>query len=227
MGVSLQTYRVRIGTFQLKYSIGTSRTIKRNNVSIDPWTSKLVLLLCCSLALACSNTPQTPKLLCCVESPSPPGTRSCKPCASEPFHLLHAPSSWLTRKQKNSKVKSINGNRGQRGRGIKILAWNKGNSLLQNKHPEIENIIAGHHPHILGLSEANLYKSTDPRLVQHDDYLLHTAPTIDNPTMGISRVVVYSHTSLVVKRRSDLEDPTLSSIWLEVGMPRQKKILVC
>ena len=136
-------------------------------------------------------------------------------------------SSWLTRMQRNSKVRSENGNRGQRGRGIKILAWNKGNSLLQNKHAEIENIIAGHHPHILGLSEANLKKNVDPRLVQHDEYLLHTAPTLDNPAMEISRVVVYTHSSLVVKRRSDLEDQTLSAIWLEVGMPRQKKILVC
>ena len=46
-------------------------------------------------------------------------------------------------------------------------------------------------------------------------------------TMGISRVVVYSHSSLLVKRRPDLEDTSLSAIWLEVGLPRQKKILVC
>ena len=99
------------------------------------------------------------------------------------------------------------------------IAW-------QNKHPEIENIIAGHQPHILGLSEANLKKNVDPRLVHHDDYLLHTAPTLDNPALEVSRVVVYTHSSLVVKRRPDLEDSSLSAIWLEVGLPRQRKILV-
>ena len=98
--------------------------------------------------------------------------------------------------------------------------------MEQNKHPEIENIIEGHQPHILGLSEANLRKNVDPRLVQHEGYTLHTAPTIDNPALEISRVVVYTHSSLVVKRRSDLEDSSLSAIWLEVGMPRKRKILV-
>ena len=123
-------------------------------------------------------------------------------------------------------ARSTNGNRAQRGRGIKLLAWNKGSSLLQNKHQEIEAMIAGHHPHILGLSEANLKIGTDLTLVQHDDYTLHTAPTLENADLGISRVVVYTHSSLVVKRRHDLEDDKISAIWLEVGMPRQKKILV-
>ena len=43
----------------------------------------------------------------------------------------------------------------------------------------------------------------------------------------MSRVVVYTHNSLVVKRRYDLEDQNISSIWLEVGLPRKRKILVC
>ena len=240
MGVSLQIYRVRIGTFQPKYSIGTSRTNQEYNKSIDPRTYTLVWLLCCAVltllapfgnSIRISQTYNqelgTCNTVSCVTSPCPPGSKSGMLCpsTSEPIHLLHAPSSWLTRRQKNSKIKRENGNRGQRGRGIKIIAWNKGNSHLQNKHPEIESIIAGHQPHILGLSEANLHKTTDPRLVQHQDYQLHTAPTMD--TMGISRVVVYSHSSLVVKRRSDLEDTSLSAIWLEVGLPRQKKILIC
>ena len=61
--------------------------------------------------------------------------------------------------------------------------------------------------------------NTDPMTVQHDDYILHTAPTLDNPTLGVSRIVVYTHSSLKVKRRPDLEDSTISAIWLEVGMP--------
>ena len=42
--------------------------------------------------------------------------------------------------------------------------------------------------------------------------------------MSNPALVVY--TSLVVKRRPGLEDETLSAIWLEVGMPRKRKILV-
>ena len=33
--------------------------------------------------------------------------------------------------------------------------------------------------------------------------------------------------NIIAKRRSNLEYKTLSTIWLEVGLPRQKKILVC
>ena len=118
------------------------------------------------------------------------------------------------------------GNRNQQGKGIKCVLWNKGSSLLQNKHSEIESIIAGHQPHILGLCEANLRHGVNASLVQHQDYQLHIASSIDNPTLGIARVVVYTHSSLIVKRRDDLEDNTLSAVWLEVGMPRQHKILV-
>ena len=40
-------------------------------------------------------------------------------------------------------------------------------------------------------------------------------------------MVVYTHNLLIVKRRYDLEDKNISSIWLEVGLPRQRKFLVC
>ena len=249
MGVSLKIYRIRIGTYVPKCRIGASRTNLGNNISIDCRTNILVLLLCGSLLifldfnLASTKSTQnqnwhpTLRAYCppagsslpCSSPPGPSWTIPRTICDGQPetTNTLRAPSSWLTRQQMNAKIKAENGNRGQRGRGIKIVAWNKGSSFLQNKHPEIESIIAGHQPHILGLCEANLMKNTDPRLVQHEDYILHTAPTLDNPALGVSRVVVYTHSSLIVKRRHDLEDSTLSAIWLEIGMPRQKKILIC
>ena len=58
------------------------------------------------------------------------------------------------------------------------------------------------------------------------DYVLHTCPTLNNPALNTSRVVVYTHRSLVVKVRSDLMCDSYSSIWLEVGLPRHKKFLV-
>ena len=113
----------------------------------------------------------------------------------------------------------IHGNRARRGRGIKLLHWNKGSSFLYNKHNEIENIIGGHTPHVLGLSEANFKSTHDLNSVQHQNYSLHTCTTLDNPALGISRVVVYTHQSLVVELRHDLEDNTISAIWLELGLP--------
>ena len=64
-------------------------------------------------------------------------------------------------------------------------------------------------------------------MVQHPDYTLHTCSTLNNPNLNMSRIVVYTHQSLVCKRRSDSEDQSLSAIWLEVGLPRQRKIFIC
>ena len=123
MGVSLQIYRVRIGTFTPKYRIGTSRTDQEYNISIDPRTYLLVWLLCCSLlallaplisignSIRFSHTPNQElgpcNTLCCVGLPCPPGIKVSKQGArtEETLKLLHAPSSWLTRRQKNSKIK--------------------------------------------------------------------------------------------------------------------------
>ena len=92
--------------------------------------------------------------------------------------------------------------------------------------PEIKNIINGLHPHVLGLSEANLKSSHDQNLVQLTDYVLHTCPTLNNPDLNTSRVVVYTHRSLVVKVRRDLMCDNYSSVWLEVGLPHHKKFIV-
>ena len=117
------------------------------------------------------------------------------------------------------------GNR--RDNGIKIIHWNKGPSFLGNKKDDVEALIEKYHPHIFGLSEANLFSHHDMSEVQYPGYYLHTYPTLNNPELLVSRVVVYTHSSLVVKLRPDLMDNTISAIWLEVGLPRRKKILVC
>jgi len=119
------------------------------------------------------------------------------------------------------------GNIRQRGHGIKIVHWTKSPSFLQNKHDDVATIIGGLKPHVLGLSEANLKSDHNLSLVQHDEYDLHTCPTVDNPKLKISMVVVDTHKSLVVKRRHDLEDNSVCTIWLEAGLPRQKKIVIC
>ena len=83
-----------------------------------------------------------------------------------------------------------------------MLHCNKGPSFLHNKHQEIETIIAAHKPHILGLSEANLWRHHDILASQHPDYQLHTCTTVNNDQLKVSRVVVYTHNSVIVKRRS-------------------------
>ena len=120
----------------------------------------------------------------------------------------------------------INGNKGKRGRGIKFLAWNHGSSELQNSFHEIEILVKEHHPEVFSIYECNLRSGFDEAKVSLKDYNLHMAPTISNNDLNISRVVVFTKNNITVKRRHDLEDATLSAIWMELGLPRQRKILV-
>ena len=119
---------------------------------------------------------------------SPRSFSRCTLCAS-----LLAPSSWLTAVEKNAVVRATYGNRGQQGRGIKCVVWNKGSSHLENKQCEIESIIGFHHPHILGLCEANLKSNVDLSLVSHQEYNLHVAKSLSHPELGVARTVVYTH----------------------------------
>ena len=50
---------------------------------------------------------------------------------------------------------------------------------------------------------------------------------MENINLKISRVVVYTHSSLVARIREDLMSDKFSSIWMEVGFPGRTKILVC
>ena len=130
----------------------------------------------------------------------------------------------MTMKMRNKLMKIKNGNRSGRGRGLKIMTWNKSSSRLENGLNEIEVLIKRHQPDILGLSESNLYNDVDISTVTIDNYTLHTAPTLNNKELNISRTVIYTNTNVISKRRADLEDEGLSAIWLEVGLPRKKKI---
>ena len=223
MGVSLQVYRSRIGTFlSTGFKLSKARPTKSTSV-------KLVMLL---TLLVLANTGALVHILHQPQhgvpdiQPQPDQVGDSHLVSETISHNLDRPCR-LKRKHRNFLAKMINGNRGARGPGIKLIHWNKGSSFLHNKKNEIETIIAGHHPHVLGLSEANLKNDHDLALVQLTDYDLHLSPTSTNPELNISRVVVYTHKSLVVRRRNDLEDNRISAIWLEVGLPNKKKILVC
>ena len=91
---------------------------------------------------------------------------------------------------------------------------------------EIEILVDKYRPDVIGLSESNLKSDVDPDLVKIDDYDVYTALTMKNNKLNISRIVVYTSQNIVAIRRHDLEDENISAIWLEIGLPRQKKILV-
>ena len=134
--------------------------------------------------------------------------------------------SWVSRIDRNKEAHVTNGNRGQRGRGITCVYWNKGPSFLVNKQLDINNIVESHKPHILGLGEANIRHDHDLEDLQLTGYSLHLDSCINNPQLGMARVAVYTHDSLRVKRRADLEDETVAAVWLECGLPGQQGMFV-
>ena len=80
---------------------------------------------------------------------------------------------------------------------------------------------------ILGISESSYHASQDTGDIQLDEYELYLPKTISNPNIQTSRIAVYVHKDLTVKVRNDLMNDVFSSVWLELGRPRQKKILLC
>ena len=125
----------------------------------------------------------------------------------------------------NFHARYTNGNKRQHG--IRIAHFNKGPAFLHNRIQEVEGIIQDHHPHLLGVSEANFFHNHDLNDAGIQDYDIFTSLTLTNPDIQASRIVMYKHKSLVGKLRTDLMDNKFSSIWLEIGFPNQKKFLVC
>ena len=220
MNVDLDTYRSRIGSFrtpcQKRFRCLTPSF--KLDASMPTWKSivlltfKIVIVsaILAETQLSTLNQPQTEetKILTIFNH-----NYTVNKCNLPPFFEDH-----------NFNARYTNGNRRH---GLKLLHWNKGSSLLENKVNEIETIIAGYRPHVLGLSEANFHQNNDMSNVQFPDYQFHTCLTLKNPNLKTSRAVVYTHKSVVVKLRPDLMSERFSSIWMEAGLPHQKKILIC
>ena len=131
---------------------------------------------------------------------------------------------WMSRIKRNKITHATQGNRGQRGKGINCVYWNKGPAFLTNKQLDIESVISTQKPHILGLGEANFRHDHDIEEVQQQGYTLHLDSCVDNPALGMARVAVYTHNMLRVKRRHDLENGTIAAVWLECGLHHQRGI---
>ena len=130
----------------------------------------------------------------------------------------------LSSKVTNSAAHAENGNQSSRGKPITVCYWNKGSSFLSNKQDDIADIINTHKPLVLGLGEAQFKKDHSLAEVQQPGFTLHLDACQD--LLGVSRCAVYTHNSLVVKRRNDLEDKGIATVWLQLGLPNQKGILM-
>ena len=215
MGISLEQFRSRIGRFlpNLRRKVQSSVQFSTNYV-IKPRTKIVSVVLQVVLIFIIINQQQDIKYL----SNSYSSVNKCQ-------YPLNTQQVSCYIKLSNFMARYTYGNRSNRG--VKVAHFNKGPGYLTSKIQEIEKIVSDLHPHVLGISEANFFEGQNFDDVQISDYRLHTCPTLENPDIAYSRIVVYTHKSLVCKLRPDLMDEKCSSIWMQVGLPGQKQILIC
>ena len=235
MGISLQLYRITIGTF-------VPNQIQKKRKSVSRKKSSFLVSCVYILCLLLLNTAFLEPF-----SLSKIGEKICvqkNKCFAKPNRMPHPSfigiiNNGLVESYDNLKfdtysgfvtdgnfiARYINGNRIDKG--LKIAHWNLGSAHLKNKMHEIETLVADIHPHLLGISESNHFKCQNIESVMLPDYDLITALTLENPNLEVSRIVIYKHKSVVAKIRKDLMSNLFSSIWIEVGLPKKKKILVC
>ena len=129
----------------------------------------------------------------------------------------------ISRKQRNKTAHIETGNRNSRGPSLKLAYWNKGSSHLVNKQHDIASTIASYKPDIFGIGEANFKQGHNIMEAKQDGYNLHLGPGLES--FGISRVAVYTKEGLIVKRRRDLENNNVCTVWLQVGLPNRQATL--
>ena len=269
MGVPLQTYRQRIGTFRQNiskcYFKNPSKETNKG-CSLKPLLLLLILNLILIILTTCyqcdhtgqssffsastqplpwkpppaTESPPTSRLLgrnhCsinkAVSHSSAPSTWSTPPWITPPWPSSSSQVSSFLYSARSPQVVDVNfyfrytnGNR--RKNGIRMGHINLGSGNLVNKMTNIESIIGGYKPHILGISETCFKKTHDKTDIEIEEYTPHLSKTLENGTLNVSRIAVFTHKDLIVKERQDLMNDYFSSIWLEVGLPRTRKILVC
>ena len=229
MGVTIENWRAAIGTFSGGRS-GISSIDKLDNTRSSAGCTIVGLMLVLLLM-----SPFFLQGWCSLFMIKYSWSSSIKGCEEQVtgVHIHQVPGGphdgvafpQVSRKKMNQLAKAITGNR--YNRGIKLAHWNAGSAHLNNKMDELESVIADLHPHILGISEANFKKDHLLEEVQLENYDLVLSKTIENEHLGVSRVVCYKHHSVVGKVREDLMDSDMSSIWMELGLPRKRRFLVC
>ena len=130
------------------------------------------------------------------------------------------------KKTMNKEAHSKNGNINKftGDKGLKLFHWNKGNAHFQNKISELQILIQEHDPDILCISEANL-KGTPTNIgSQFKGYICET--NLMHKNVGISRNILFIKRGIPYKRRSDLENKEICTIWIEIKFTNKKKLLL-
>ena len=219
MGISIQQYRISIGMFDVcksrcRISNSSMTRLSDRGVSTFPRYQNIMLfVLYFALLMYSSNVH-------CIGTFNGQSGKSAYLSSVKTY----TPGSCQIINH-NFIAKITYGNRNKNG--IKICHWNAGGGFLINKQAEINNVVNNIRPHVFGITESSFKKTHIKEDVEIQDYTLFFSNTLENPHLKISRSCAYVHKDLTFSLRDDLMSDKFSSVWVELGKPRQKKILVC
>ena len=203
MGISVQAYRIIIGSFVSNHASKKQRYASSFKKSLNSVKLTIcVLLFVCLSQLDGKFIGSHPKYFTKPNELSPSSNNSYW-WLNETYNSLKLIKNAALVIDVNFNARYINGNR--KDKGLKITHWNLGSAHLENKVHEIECLVADLRPHLLGISEANYFKSQNIESVMLEDYELIPASTLENPDLNVSRVVIYKHKSIIAKLRKDLQ----------------------
>ena len=154
-------------------------------------------------------TPGNPTMCCCVSNSQPWSS------STQPKMLLQIRGKHQTN---NFKSKLVHGNI---TRGIKNIHLNI--RALYNKTSEIKKLVKEEKPHILGISETELRKTShDLDKLKVPGYVLLLPKSWE--CSGKARIVVYVKKTLEYEQLLDLEHEEVQSIWIKAGFKSSNKI---
>ena len=102
------------------------------------------------------------------------------------------------------------------------MNWNKGSAFLLNRLGELQSIIQQYSPHILVVTELQLFKEDSISQVQIPGYSLEHDNLFN--LFGVSRVGMYISDTIGYRRRNDLEDDQTASLWITTRIKGSKPI---
>lgn len=128
------------------------------------------------------------------------------------------------RKKANKKIKSINGNIKCNKNKIRIMQWNKGNSLIKNTINEIRDMIEEHKPEVFIINEFNLNKDEDVNITNIDGYKLEVDNLMEK--FDVNRTAMYIKNNINYTRVKEVECENESVITIKIGYKNKRKIIL-
>ena len=143
--------------------------------------------------------------------------------AGIPENRLRSNVIMISGKLRNRRIRARNGNRNSNSI-LKVLNWNTGSKLWQNKLLEVENLLVDKQPDICYVSEANLWDDLEVDNRNIPGYQLLLPKTMAK--LKHARIVLLVKNDLIVHEMREHMDEDTAVIWIRVGQDKRNSMTV-